>query len=134
MSLTGVPAHSSGPPLPELNSYPPVSITGAWGQGLGKEGENTLSSLTWNLTHSQWKTLNLPLCPIKLPSFMLCVSGGLLWCLLCRCSRKGDASAALEGCQQFCPCTPPPPRSSTLLIRLSTGGRAGPDHCPWPSS
>lgn len=53
-------------------SYPPPSITGAWGRGSRKEGENTFSSLSWNLTHSQWKTLSLPLCPIKLPSFMLC--------------------------------------------------------------
>lgn len=108
------------------HSYPPQSITGVWGQGSRKEGEKTCSSLSWNLTHSQWKTLNLPLCPIKLPSFMLRVSGGLPWSPVCQRSWKCDASAAPAGCQSFSPCARPPPRSSTLHTRAQHGRESWP--------
>lgn len=71
----------------------------------------------------------LPLCPIKLPSFVLCVSGGLPWSPLCQRSWKWDASAAPVGCQ-YTPCSRPSPRSSTL----HTGAQHGRESRPGPLS
>lgn len=80
-----------GLPLPELIIHTHHSqLQEPWGWGSGKEGENTFSSLSLNLTHSQWKTQKLHLCPTKLPSFTLCLDS-LLRSLLYQCSWKCDA-------------------------------------------
>lgn len=120
------------PPLPDSSSYPPQSIT-VWGQGSGKEGESTCSSLSWNLTHSQWKALSLPLCPIKLPSFMLCVSAA---CPAVPCVNAHGNVTHLPHQRAVSTLRAPDLLHGAPLCTpgLSTGGRAGLDHCPRPPS